>query len=243
MGIFYPFSTALDDPLVELLTKCPMLKELDLIGPGGHFADHDASQLLTDVVDPQLFTPLDLPHLHTVSMLGMPSSSPMNALLVSHLPCLRKLTITPYDDIPYPLSLTSQFIATHGSKLRSLCFITPNSWPSRRHPSPTSLLETCPNLHHLSLERPIPQLTLSSAHPLKILSVPRPNAEAWSVLDRLFRNLPSLCMVRTSDVRWLRTGLTSKAQEAGVQGEMREWTRRLSRRRIRLVDTEWKSSV
>jgi len=41
-------------------------------------------------------------------------------------------------------------------------------------------------------------------------------------------------------VRWLRKGMGLRAQEAGVQGEMREWRRRLLRRGIRVLDAEWK---
>jgi hypothetical protein len=43
-------------------------------------------------------------------------------------------------------------------------------------------------------------------------------------------------------VRWLRHGMNSHAQEAGIQGEMKAWERRLARRGIRLLDDNWTGS-
>ena len=231
------------DLLVRLLDVCVNLEELEVIGQGPDpteldFAFDDASP-----VTPELSSTINLPKLHTMVLLHMHASPLMMCLLCSSLPSLRKLTVTPYDDIPYPVSLTSQFIAVHGKSLRSLLLFTPKSWPTRLHPSPSTLLDTCPNLRHLSLENPLPQLKCSGTHSLQILSIPRPNVDFWNVFVRLLPRLPNLCVLRTRDIRWLRKGMNSRAQEAGVQGEMLEWKKRLGRWGILLLDADWNRNV
>ncbi|KAJ7664947.1 hypothetical protein B0H17DRAFT_1162725 [Mycena rosella] len=227
-----------EEPLTQLLRCCPNLEELEIIGQG-----LDPAEMLSSISHwlPASFIPLNLPHLQTLAILSVYSSPLLLSLLRSPLPALRKLTITPFEEVPAAIS--SLFIATHGASLRSLLLFTPKSWPTRLHPSPQTLLCTSPALRHLSLEKPLPsQLALppDGSHPLKILSVPRPDPQFWVVLERLLRGLPELCAVRVRDVRWLRKGMGLRAQEAGVQGEMREWRRRLLRRGIRVLDAEWK---
>lgn len=231
-----------EEPLVQLLRCCHNLEELEVIGPGLDPSEFEFPFDTADVLLPESFTPLNLSNLHTLTLLSMHSSPLMATLQLSLLPSLRKLTMTPYDDIPYPASLVSHFIATHGATLRSLLLYTPKSWPTKLSPSPYTLLHTSPNLRHLSLENPLPSLTVAPTHPLQILSIPRPNPEFWRILERLLPQLPSLRAVRARDVRWLRKGMTLRAQEAGVQGEMREWRRRLFRRGIRVLDTDWKEN-
>ena len=88
----------------------------------------------------------------------------------------------------------------------------------------------------------MPALTVCSIypkHPLQILSIPRPDARFLSVLESLLPKLPGLKVVRARDIRWLRAGMSSHAREAGVQGEMREWRRRLARRGISVLDATW----
>lgn len=228
-----------NDPLVRLLRHCVNLEELDIIGQGPDPADLDFMSQEIDLSPPDSFVPLDLKHIHTVTLLSLHTSPLMMSLLYSPLPSLRKITLTPYDDLPYPAGLVSQFISVHGETFRSLMLFTPKSWPTRLHPSPTTLLETSPSLRHLSLEKPLPMLTLSRTHPLRILSIPRPDADFWRVFERLLPQLPNLSVLRTRDVRWLRKGMGSRAQEAGVQGEMKEWRKRLGRSGIRLVDADW----
>jgi hypothetical protein len=235
-----------EEPLVRLLRCCPNLQELEIVGENLDPMELDFSSVMAGL--PVFFTPLNLQHLRTITLLSMHSSPLLLSLLHSPLPSLRKLMITPYDDIPYPTSLVSQFIDIHGQFLRSLLLFTPKSWPTRLRPSPRTLLHTSPNLRHLSLEHPVPALTapsyisLSTSHPLQILSIPRPNSEIWKILERLLPALPSLRAVRARDVRWLRPGMTSRALEAGVQGEMREWRRRLARKGIKVLDADWKES-
>ncbi|KAG6878168.1 hypothetical protein C0993_011241 [Termitomyces sp. T159_Od127] len=227
------------DPFIGLLRNCINLEELDVVGQGPDPAElefnfGDAGEFPSD-----FFKPLNLQKLKTLSLLSMFSSPLMMVLLSSSLPSLRKLMLTPYDDIPYPSSLVSHFISTHGEMLQSLLLFTPKSWPTRLHPSPRTLLETSPHLRHLSLEQPVPALMLAGTHPLQILSIPRPTSDVWHVMERLFPRLPQLRVIRTRDVRWLRVGMNSRAQEAGVQGEMREWSKRLNRRGIRFLDADW----
>lgn len=228
-----------DDPFLRLLRRCPSLEVLELIGQEPAPAELEFSlENVPELSEP--FSPLNLPNLHTLCILSMHSSPLLLALLNSPLPSLKKLTITPYHDIPYPASMTSRFIELHGRYLRSLSLLTLRSWPTRLHPSPLTLLASCPNLHHLSLERPLPALVLYESHPLEILSIPRPDAECWTLVQKLLPKLPKLGVVRIRDVRWLRDGISSRAQAAGVQGEMREWARRLGRNGVHILDTDWK---
>ncbi|KAF9535877.1 hypothetical protein CPB83DRAFT_780161 [Crepidotus variabilis] len=244
VGLSYlppPTSAADEDPFVQLLRSCPNIEEFIIVGQG-----LDPTELefnfsgSMDLPSLIAFKPLDLPKLRLISILSMHSSPLMQALLNSPLPSLRKLELTPYDDIPYPASLSTEFIIAHGKSLHSLQLLTPKSWPTRLRPSPERLLEYCPNLNHLSLETPLPDLRLTDAHQLRILSIARPTPDFWRVLEERLPFLPNLAVVRTRDVRWLRKGISSMAQGAGVQGEMREWKRRLERRNIQLLDTDWR---
>ncbi|KAK2461510.1 hypothetical protein APHAL10511_005973 [Amanita phalloides] len=229
-----------DDPFVRLFRHCTALQVLELIGQGPEPAELEF--LFGKGSGPELsvpFLPLNLSNLHTLTVLSMHSSPLMLALLNSPLPSLKKLTITPYHDIPYPASMTSPFIEIHGKHLRSLNLLTVRSWPTRLHPSPPTLLHSCPKLHHLSLERPLTALRLDTNHPLEILSVPRPDSECWTIVQDLLPKLPALRVIRIRDMRWLRDGISSRAQAAGVQGEMREWARRLGRNGILVLDAGW----
>ncbi|KZT30949.1 hypothetical protein NEOLEDRAFT_1126633 [Neolentinus lepideus HHB14362 ss-1] len=248
-GIVSPGSAlaACRDPLVRVLRACRNMRELEIVGPGFDLSDPDlweAGEPLPDAI----FTPLDLPHLKALTILSTHSSPLLFALLHSPLPSLTSLTITPYHDISYPASLVSELIQVHGKNLRSLSLYTPKSWPTILHTSPSNLLQTAPNLKHLSLENPVPSLLPPSiiaggSHPLQIVSVPRPSAQFLNSLESILSTLPSLVAVRARDVHWLRKGISSRAQEAGVQGLMREWKRRLARRGIKILDADWKECL
>lgn len=230
-----------DDPFVRLLQKCHNLERLEIIGKG---FDSDFESFPDSILqEPASTVKLCLPKLHSLTILSIPASSLLVSLLNNGLPRLRALSITPYDDIPYPASCTSRFLDVHGQSLYTLSFFTPKSWPTQLHPSPSTLFHTCPNLRHLSLEYPLPDLSLpdprSTTLPLQIMSIPRPDMRFWRVLEQLLPCLPSLRAVRIRDVRWLCPGMSSRAQETGVQGELRNWRRRLGRKGIRVLDADW----
>ncbi|KAI6008402.1 hypothetical protein F5J12DRAFT_828519 [Pisolithus orientalis] len=229
------------DPFVRLLQRCYNLERLEIIGRG---FDSDFESFPDALFqEPASTVKLFLPKLHSLTILSMPTSSLLVSLLDTRLPRLRALSITPYDDIPYPASCTSRFLDVHGQSIFTLSFFTPKSWPTLLHPSPSTLFHTCPNLRHLSLEYPLPELALPDSTlptlPLQIVSIPRPDMRFWRVLERLLPYLPSLKAVRIRDVRWLDPGMSNRAQETGVQGELRNWRRRLGRRGIRVLDADW----
>lgn len=229
---------SMDDPFIEILRCSPNLQELEIYGSG-------VEPLLTDISGPILdfaavtVKPLRLPRLRKLAIISMHCSATMLSLLHTSLPSLTHLTLTPYDDVSVPSSLVPRFIQKHGAGLMSLHLYAPKAFPSMLFVSPTTLLQACPKLNHLSLENPLPALSLSSKHPLKILSIPRPEPGFRLVLESLLPMLPALRIVRARDVRWLRPGMSSHAHVAGVQGEMRDWRQRLARRDIAVVDTSW----
>ncbi|TFK81652.1 hypothetical protein K466DRAFT_501784 [Polyporus arcularius HHB13444] len=228
-----------EDTFVELLQACTRLEELEIVGSGVDPADLPAYDSHAD--DAATYQ-LHLPFLRKLVALSLPSSPALFALLHSSLPALRHLTLTPYDEDSVPCSLVPRLISAHGGKLTSLHLYTVKQWPTLLFPTPDTLLDICPSLKHLSLELPLPRLTLTRAerHELEILSIPRPKQEFWVVLERLLPKLPRLRFVRARDVKWLAEGMSSRALQTGVQGEMSLWRRKLGRRGIQLLDGEWK---
>ena len=242
-----------NDPLVQLIRNSASLEEVEIHGPGLDFLEMDLTPLLAlaDTLPPveleeeepvpQMSNPPKVNNLKTLSILSTHASPLMFALLSSQLPSLQRLAVTPYDDLPYPMSLVSKFIQLHGSTLRSLHFYSPkDTWPTVSHTSPPDILFTCPNLTHLSLEFPLPELKIprGNPHPLQILSIPRPNQRCYQTVSAVVSSLENLQVVRTRDVRWLRRGITSQAMETGTQGEMREWRRRFASKGVRLLDAD-----
>lgn len=234
-----------EDVFVELLRACTRLEELEIMGTGVDLGELSAAD--DDLLDslPSVY-PLRLPFLRKFVALSMPSSPALFALLQSPLPAIRHLTVTPYDEISVPGTLIPRFIRVHGSKLTSLHLYTVKQWPTMLFPSPATILDICPSLRHASLELPLPILTLSRSehhHHLEILSVPRPKSDYLGVLEKLLPRLPELRFVRARDVKWLRNGMSTRAQQAGVQGEMLLWKRKLGWRGIQLLDAEWNPST
>ncbi|KIY73511.1 hypothetical protein CYLTODRAFT_365538 [Cylindrobasidium torrendii FP15055 ss-10] len=222
-----------EEAMIRLLRTCDSLEELELKGQN-HLDAFDVLALEhEDEMDG-----LHLPSIRTLTLSSIHHSPLLDALNKTALPALTTLTITPYDDIPN--SPVSTFIALHGATLRSLFLFTPKCWPTRLHPTPTTILQTSPGLEHLSLEFPVPELILEDKHPLQTLSVPRPTADTWDVIVRLLPRLPKLRVVRARDVRWLRKGMNSRAQETGVQGTMRDWQAKLARKGVKMLDADWK---
>ena len=232
-----------EDPLLALVRASIGLEELEVFGPGLQDDEEEDGPMT-----PQLHTPpptplppLFLPRLHSLMILSLPKAPLLSSLVRSPLPSLRHLMVTPYDDVPS--ALTSSLVATHGAALHTLAFHTPKIWPPIRGHTPPTLLHTSPRLRALSLTFPLPLLTAppsapAMGHPLQILSLPRPDPtylyklEAWLYLGLL----QSLEEIHMREVRWIRAGLSNRAAEAGVQGEMKEWKRRLGRWRVRIMD-------
>ncbi|KAF8591369.1 hypothetical protein K439DRAFT_998124 [Ramaria rubella] len=207
-----PYYAPIEDPLLALVRASEGLEELEVFGPG--LQDEGV-----DVLSATHLTPL------------------LENLIRSPLPSLRHLMVTPYEDVPS--AQTSAIVSAHGSRLHTLAFHTPKTWPPSRHETSTELLHALPALQALSLTSPLPSLTAPlMAHPLRILSLPRPDLpylwklEAWLYLG-LLQNLEE---VHIREVKWIRSGVCHHAAEAGVQGDMKEWTRRLARWRVRVLD-------
>ncbi|EIN04268.1 hypothetical protein PUNSTDRAFT_55592 [Punctularia strigosozonata HHB-11173 SS5] len=237
-------STLQSDPLVQLLRYCPGIEELEVVGPGLDTSDFDfllPTRSSAGEDDTIPFYPLHLPALRTLTLLSLHSGPLLYALLHTRLPSLRTLTLTPYHEVAS--SLVTAFIAAHGPSLTSLLLYTPKVWPTSLCTSPPDLLISCPNLRHLSLEAPLPDLVLPPKHHLQVLSLPRPNGVLLGKLEGAIQNFPDLRAVRARDVKWLRKGMALRAQEAGVQGQMRDWMRRLVRKQVRVLDSEWKDGM
>jgi hypothetical protein len=246
------------DAVIRLLGNCPRLEQLEIACP-------DVNSLeLESVLDMDLSSfrdeaevtppPLHFPDLKSLCLCPIPIGSLFLALLRTPLPALRHLVVAPHT------AQLSAILAAHGRGLISLRINTP------RHLSttigdvpPPPVLTSCPELHHLALDQQLlPVLTLLEPaqddggsvgasgsphphpHPLRVLTIPRPNARFFREVEALLPRLPSLTVVRARTVRWLRAGVTGKALEAGVQGEMHEWRHRFARRGVRLVDGDWR---
>ncbi|KZV70735.1 hypothetical protein PENSPDRAFT_743395 [Peniophora sp. CONT] len=222
-------------PAFAILRRCGELEQLEVVNDGGPPAEED---FLLDLGDPEVFPEvpsLKLPKL-TSLYLQTPSPTPIvAALLRAYLPVLRQLMITPYSDSPCPT--TAALLAAHGTNLNTLHLQSPKHWGTVVDSQPSTLLITSPHLRQLSLEYPLPMLALPVGvlHPLQMLTIPGPNARFLHALEVLLPRLPA--------VRVVRVRVSSKALEAGVQGEMRQWRRRLARKNIRFVDADGKDPV
>jgi hypothetical protein len=248
------------DAVVRLLRNCPRLEQLEI-------ACTDANNLELEPIDDLDFSsfrdeaaatlppPLYLPNLKSLCLSTIPIGSLFLTLLRTPLPSLRHLVVAPHSD--RHTAQLSALLATNGRSLISLRINTPQHLPTSTAgdvPAAPPLLTSCPELLYLALDQQLlPVLTLlkpaqdvgSSGgaprpHPLRVLTIPRPNARFLREVEALLPHLPSLTVVRARAVRWLRAGVSGKALEAGVQGEMHEWRRRFARRGVRLVDGDWR---
>ncbi|KAI0320303.1 hypothetical protein OF83DRAFT_1214572 [Amylostereum chailletii] len=235
---------SVDDPTIELLQRCEQLQQLEVsndvvVGPDQQ-TDLDPDDLLSAFPTAPA---LNLPRLQFLFIHVLYPSSVLSALLNTPLPALRHLMITPFDDGPNPA--LADFLSVHGAHLSTLHLATPKHWPITVQPRTLNVLRHCPHLKHLSIDYPLPTLILPPGmnHPLQVLTIPRPNTRFLQELERLLPRLAGLSVVRARNVRWLKSGMSGKALEAGVQGEMRDWRKRLARRGVRLVDGDWKDPL
>ncbi|KAI9511340.1 hypothetical protein F5148DRAFT_1274298 [Russula earlei] len=219
------------DAVIQLLQSCPRLEQLEIACDPRSLREQGAAL-------PPL---LHLPNLKFLCLSAIPICRLFLAILSTPLPELRHLAVTPYGG--QRTSQLSALLAAHGRGLPRHLLV-----PIGDLPAPP-VLTSCPELHYLSLDRPLPVLTLpalaqdaesSHPHPLRVVTIPRPNARFLREVEAVLPRLPSLTVVRVRAVRWLRSGVSGKALEAGVQGEMRDWRCRLMRKGVRLVDNEWR---
>jgi hypothetical protein len=252
------------DAVVRLLRNCPRLEQLEISCADANdlepesIVDLDFSSF-RDEAAATLPPPLHLPNLKSLCLSTVPIGALFLTLLRTPLPSLRHLVVAPHSE--QHIAQLSALLATNGRSLVSLRINTPQRLPASTSDVPAPpLLTSCPELHYLALDQQLlPVLTLLEPaqdvgggggggegsgslrpHPLRVLTIPRPNARFFREVEALLPHLPSLTVVRTRTVRWLRAGVSGKALEAGVQGEMHEWRRRFARRGVRLVDGDWR---
>ena len=250
------------DPISKLLWQCPRLEQLeilctDTVNPElESVMDLDLLGLLRDDGEGSTssFPPtLHLPHLKFLCLSALPICPLLLTLLRTPLPALRHIVVIPYSDVHIVPQLGA-LLAAHGRNLISLSISTPGHLPispTTGDTRPLALLGSCPELQYLALDHPLPALAPPVAqsgerpqpHPLRVLTIPRPSARFLRELEVLLPHLPALSVLRARTVRWLRAGVSGKALEAGVQGEMREWRRRFARKGVRVVDGEWRDPV
>jgi hypothetical protein len=239
--------------VISLLQHCPRLEELevvcmDTVNPELESAiDLDLSSLREEEQAGSLPPLLHLPYLKYLWLSAIPICPLFLILLRTPLPTLRHLVVTPYGE--RHTSQLRMLLSVHGRNLVSLRINAPQYLPiSTGDPPPLPVLTSCPELHSLALDHPLPVLTLPALaqdewphpHPLRILTIPRPSPRFLREVEVLLPRLPALTVVRARSVRWLRAGVSGKAHEAGIQGEMHEWRRKFLRRGVRLVDGEWR---
>ena len=251
------------DPIAKLLWHCPRLEQLeilctDTVNPElESIMDLDLLGLLRDEGEEgstlSCSPTLHLPHLKFLCISALPICPLLLTLLRTPLPALRHIVVIPYSDVHIAPQLAA-LLTAHGRNLISLSISTARHLPispTTGDTRPLALLGSCPGLQYLALDHPLPALappvTQSDdppqLHPLRMLTIPRPNARFLRELEALLPHLPALSVVRARTVRWLRAGVSGKALEAGVQGEMHEWRRRLARKGVRVVDGEWRDPV
>jgi hypothetical protein len=234
------------DALIQLLQNCPRLEQLEIACSDAVSPDLES---ITDLDESAaLPPPLCLPHLKFLCLSAVPICQLFLTFLSTPLPELRHLVVAPYSG--HHTAQLSALLATHGRSLVSLRIHTPRHLPrSMGDGPPPPILTSCPELHYLSLDQPLPALTLPAPaqdgelphpHLLRVLTISRLNARFLRDIEALLPRLPSLAIVRVRTVRWLRAGVSGKALEAGVQGEMHGWRRKFARRGVRLVDGEWR---
>jgi len=178
----------------------------------------------------------------------------------------------PQNILPQSLELnfTSTFLQTHGSNLSRLTLLSAPDWPPVQFTPPKDLLVSCPILRDLALisqkhSGSITSISLSldppvKPHPLRRVSLARPNEELLSSLESALRFnvtsssvtplgrspiantrqtslLPSLSLVKFTSVRWLKLN-SDVALRAGTSGGMRQWRTVLRRYGVLVLDMD-----
>jgi hypothetical protein len=237
-------------PALEILGRLEGIQRLEIVngdGPRVWLTTYDPV-MPTDPHDPMFFPTapaIHLPHLTYLSVFAPFPTPAIAALLRAALPALQHLTITPSDDAPH--GAARALLNMHGANLHTLRINQPCTWHalSGREPFPVTALRTSPQLRRLALDYPLAPLAAPPAegHPLQVLTIPCFNSKFLKALEGLLPRLPHLSVVRLRNERCLTGKAYRKALEAGVQGEMREWKVRLARKKVRLVDGNWKEPL
>jgi len=166
-------------------------------------------------------------------------------------------------------SHTSSFLQKHGANLRKITLLSAPDWPPIPFNPPRDLLTLCPMLEELTftadkraLDDGSLQLDLpATAHPLRTLTLGRPNEELLQCLETALRTnaeptspttlsgrspiantrqaslLPNFSLVKFTSVKWLKL-VSLRAQSTGTSGGMRQWKAALRRYGIRVVDAD-----
>jgi hypothetical protein len=242
------------EAIVRLLGICPRLEQLEMACTDANDLEPESvvdldSSYVREEEEVTLSPPLHFPNLKSLCLSTIPFGSLFLTLLRTPLPALRHLVVAPHND--QHTAQLSALLAAHGRNLISLRINTRRRLSSIGEVPPPPILTSCPELHYLALDQHLlPVLTLLEPaqdggsgphpHPLRVLTIPRPNTRFLREVEALLPRLPSFTVVRARSVRWLRAGVSGKALEAGVQGEMHEWRRRFARRGVRLVDGDWR---
>lgn len=252
------------DPLIALLRGCAStLETLEVVGAGATQSEDEVASL---ILQHELsFSPIHIPHLHTLALLGVPCSPLFFTLIYSSLPTLLRLTLTVYPSrhSREAQSFSAAFLAAHGQTIESLILPTPPDWPPPDYvgtftapPQGTqafidhSILHLLPKLARLNLSFPLPPLLLvpEKSSALKTLLFPRPIAALLPFVTEMARGNgehgSGLRKIVWTKARWLRSdvGASSRmARTAGDQAEMLRWRRALVKLGVQLLDADGKT--
>ena len=231
-----------EDPLTTAVAQLSGLQELEIIGYGAEMSDSLAGAAMDH---PQLLPqPLTLTRLRSLRIVGISASSLLDRLVVSSLPSLRNIVVTPYGEHSPPQSFINALLDAHCDTVDSVTFHTPQSWPVSRFLPPRALFNSLPNLKALSIETssfvfdPPSTDMFPRGHPLTTISISRPTAALREEFFRFLHHLPNLREVKAREVRWAKKGMSDRAREAGFQGEMLAWKRQLNLKRIQMLDAD-----
>jgi hypothetical protein len=216
------------EAFTNLLRACVNLKHLELVGTG--------LDLEEDLPDPDAIYsphPISLPNLVSMSIVHVPFSPILQALVRAEMPSFRSLTISVYSQVE--TSDATKFLCAHAGKVVNLTLIPAQTWPSSLTLVRPDILNLCPNLRSLYLPT-MPQKLEKPETPSQvvILSVPRPTLEFLSsVIDPM---MPHLRQVQVRELKYVSIRAGHAAANAGNNRIMLEWRRRLGLRGAVVLD-------
>lgn len=256
-----------EDDVVRFLRVAKTLEVLGLVwtGPGDVLEDIEFDDGAEEAPPPSLSK------LHTLTLVAAHPGPLLSALTRAELPSLSRLVLSPYDQ---GLELWEDDAARggsralqhrHGSKIRSLTYVTTPGWPPDTTLPAHDTLSLHPNLVHLHLALPHallnehPELAPAFArpnHPLAHLTIPRwprivqaaspPQADDYPPGNRFLAAL-SRCRSRIRVVsidgfNWVQPALGFFAAQSGDSGMMRTWATWLGKAGVELLDMDGASA-